>query len=130
LAQKTVTAQLRKNVSEIIGPDGTIELIEGTPIHPIWSVDRNDWVPLGELTEGETLQAAGGIATVLSLALVTCSQSVYNIGVHGEHVYQVGHLALLVHNAYTGPLADAINRGMRTRTGPNMADEVVEIAKN
>lgn len=58
--------------AEIIGPDGTIELIEGTPIHPIWSIDRNDWVPLGELTEGETLQASYGIATVLSLALVTC----------------------------------------------------------
>ncbi|XZE18362.1 hypothetical protein SH449x_003652 [Pirellulaceae bacterium SH449] len=84
--------------AEIIGPDGTIELIEGTPIHPIWSVDRNDWVPLGELTEGETLQAAGGIATVLSLALVTCSLPVYNIEVHGEHVYEVGELGLLVHN--------------------------------
>jgi hypothetical protein len=62
-------------------------------------VDRNDWVPLGELTEGETLQAASGIATVLSLALVTCSLSVYNIEVHGEHVYEVGKLGLLVHNA-------------------------------
>ena len=76
-----------------------IETLEGTPIHPIWSVDRNDWVPLGELTEGETLQAASGIATVLSLALVTCSLPVYNIEVHGEHVYQVGELGLLVHNA-------------------------------
>ncbi|XZE18180.1 polymorphic toxin-type HINT domain-containing protein [Pirellulaceae bacterium SH449] len=85
--------------AEIIGPDGTIETISGPPIHPIWSVDRNDWVPLGELTEGETLQAAGGIATVLSLALVTCSLPVYNIEVHGEHVYQVGELGLLVHNS-------------------------------
>jgi hypothetical protein len=88
--------------AEIIGPDGTIELIEGTPIHPIWSVDRNDWVPLGELIEGETLQASNGIATVLSLAPVTCSLPVYNIEVHGEHVYQVGELGLLVHNAYPG----------------------------
>jgi hypothetical protein len=91
--------------AEIIGPDGTIEKIEGTPIHPIWSVDRNDWVPLGELIEGETLQASNGIATVLSLALVTCSVPVYNIEVHGEHVYQVGELGLLVHNAYpTDPI--------------------------
>ncbi|XZE20996.1 polymorphic toxin-type HINT domain-containing protein [Pirellulaceae bacterium SH449] len=85
--------------AEIIGPDGTIELIEGTPIHPIWSVDNNDWVPLDELTEGETLQASDGIATVLSLALVTCSLPVYNIEVHGEHVYEVGELGLLVHNS-------------------------------
>ena len=33
----------------IQGPDGTFEVIEGTPTHPIWSVDRHDWVPLGEL---------------------------------------------------------------------------------
>ncbi|MFM7561610.1 MAG: hypothetical protein ACKO81_01100, partial [Planctomycetota bacterium] len=37
--------------AEIIGPDGTIKMIEGTPIHPIWSVDRNDWVPLGAAQE-------------------------------------------------------------------------------
>jgi hypothetical protein len=109
--------------AEIIGPDGTIELIEGTPIHPIWSVDRSDWVPLGELTEGETLQASGGIATVLSLALVTCSLSVYNIEVHGEHLYQAGELGLLVHNTYpTAP----------TRTGhyTDFADEAAEIMDN
>ncbi|XZE34656.1 polymorphic toxin-type HINT domain-containing protein [Pirellulaceae bacterium SH501] len=87
--------------AEIIGPDGKIEVIEGTPIHPIWSVDRNDWVPLGELAEGETLQASGGIAKVSSLSLATCALPVYNIEVHGEHVYQAGGLALLVHNTVT-----------------------------
>ena len=84
--------------AEIIGPDGEIETTEGTPIHPIWSIDRNDWVPLGELTEGETLRASDGVATILSLALVTCSLPVYNIEVHGEHVYEIGVLGLLVHN--------------------------------
>jgi hypothetical protein len=107
--------------AEIIGPDGTIELIEGTPIHPIWSVDRNDWVPLGELTEGETLHASGGIATVLSLAPVTCSLPVYNIEVHGEHVYQVGELGLLVHNTYpTDPirgLTGQIHHPISTKVG-------------
>ncbi|MCY3010854.1 MAG: polymorphic toxin-type HINT domain-containing protein, partial [Planctomycetota bacterium] len=84
----------------VLSPDGTIETIEGTPIHPIWSVDRNDWVPLGKLGEGETLQAANGIATVLSVTLASCEIPVYNIEVHGEHVYQVGELGLLVHNSY------------------------------
>ena len=73
-------------------------IIEGTPIHPIWSVDRNDWVPLGELTEGESLQAADGLATVLSILVTNDSKPVYNIEVHGEHVYQAGELELLVHN--------------------------------
>ena len=26
----------------VAGPDGTVEVLEGTNVHPIWSVDRND----------------------------------------------------------------------------------------
>jgi hypothetical protein len=85
--------------AEILGPNGTIETIEGTPIHPIWSVDRNDWVPLGELEEGEHLQAKDGLATVVSIALLQTATAVYNVEVHGEHVYEVGILGILVHNA-------------------------------
>jgi hypothetical protein len=83
----------------IAGPDGTKEILEGTTVHPIWSLDRNDWIPLNELLEGECLQAADGIATVLSVAIVNTNVPVYNIEVHGEHVYQVGELGLLVHNS-------------------------------
>jgi hypothetical protein len=83
---------------EILAPDGTTESLEAAPIHPILSVDRQDWLRLGELSEGEQLQAAGGVAVVLSLALFRRSIPVYNIEVHGEHVYQVGELGLLVHN--------------------------------
>ncbi len=54
----------------------------------------------GNLVEGESLHLSRGIATILSLALVTCSLPVYNIEVHGEHVYQVGEMGVLVHNAY------------------------------
>jgi hypothetical protein len=84
---------------EILGVDGQIEVLEGTTIHPIWSVDRDDWIQLSELQEGERLQAANGIATVVSIAIVSTNVPVYNIEVHGEHVYQVGELGLLVHNA-------------------------------
>jgi hypothetical protein len=34
----------------------------------------------------------------LSVTLSRVSQAVYNIEVHGEHVYQVGELGLVVHN--------------------------------
>ena len=43
---------------EIVGPEGTIEIIEGTSTHPFWSVDRNGWAPLGELAVGEQLQGS------------------------------------------------------------------------
>ena len=77
--------------------------------HPIWPIDRNDWVPLGELQPGEQLGAKDGHATLLSLHLLTESQPVYNIEVHGEHVYEVSHSCLLVHNTYAS---------VRTGQGP------------
>ena len=98
--------------AEILGPDGSIEIVEGTPIHPIWTVDRNDWVPLGELIEGESLQALGGVATVVSLTHATFATPVYNIEVHGEHVYQVGELGLLVHNAFPD-CSDWVSKNMK-----------------
>jgi hypothetical protein len=84
---------------EILGPDGQIETLEGTTIHPIWTEDRQDWVPLGELQQGEMLRAADGPAMVLAVTILNNFVSVFNIEVHGEHVYQVGKLGLLVHNA-------------------------------
>ena len=77
---------------------GLPEFVEGTLIHPIWSVDRNDWVSISDLERGERLQGAEGILYVESIDLVRRNVSVYNIEVHGEHVYQVGELGLLVHN--------------------------------
>ena len=84
--------------AEIAGMDGTIDIVEGTPTHPFWSVDRNGWAELGELKPGEQLQGSGGNATVLSLTIEQKSVPVYNIEVFGEHVYAVGELGVLVHN--------------------------------
>jgi hypothetical protein len=84
---------------DVLGADGTVETITGTTIHPVWSVDRQSWVPLAELPDGETLQGLDGLAVVLSVSLSRVSQPVYNIEVHGEHVYQVGELGVVVHNA-------------------------------
>jgi hypothetical protein len=85
--------------AEILGADGSIEVLEGTTVHPIWSLDRNDWVALGNLEFGERLSAQSGPATVRHVAMVNRFTIVYNIEVHGEHVYQVGDLGVLVHNA-------------------------------
>ena len=89
---------------DVLGADGSVETITGTTIHPIWSVDRQEWVPLGELVEGETLQGQDGLAVILSVTLSRVTQPVYNIEVHGEHVYQVGELGVLVHNACEGTI--------------------------
>jgi hypothetical protein len=82
----------------------------------VWSVDRQEWVPLAELAQGEGLccdtESLGlrfpsslspkACGLVLSVALSRVSQPVYNIEVHGEHVYQVGELGLVVHNVKGG----------------------------
>jgi len=102
---------------DVLGADGTVETITGTTIHPVWSVDRQEWVPLAELADGETLQGLDGLAVVLSVSLSRVTQPVYNIEVHGEHVYQVGELGVLVHNAYLGtktvPLSKLVPNGQR-----------------
>jgi hypothetical protein len=89
---------------DVLGADGTFETITGTTIHPVWSVDRQEWVPLAELAEGETLQGLDGLAVVLGVSLSRVSQPVYNIEVYGEHVYQVGELGLVVHNTCEGTI--------------------------
>jgi hypothetical protein len=81
-----------------LGSDGLIDSICGTPTHLIWSVDRENWVQLSDLTRGESLRAAEGIARVLTISLESCSLPVYNIEVHGQHVYEVSATAILVHN--------------------------------
>ncbi|MFN5708370.1 MAG: polymorphic toxin-type HINT domain-containing protein, partial [Planctomycetota bacterium] len=98
-----VTREVHRLVSiDLLGAGGELETLTGTPVHPVWSVDREDWVPLGELVQGETLQGEGGLAVVLSITLSRVAQPVYNLEVHGEHVYQVGELGVLVHNACSG----------------------------
>jgi hypothetical protein len=95
---------------DVLGADGTVETITGTTIHPVWSVDRQEWVPLSELTDGETLQGLDGLAVVLSVTLSRVTQPVYNIEVHGEHVYQVGELGVVVHNTSFNPITSVLAR--------------------
>ena len=91
-----ITRRVEKTI-EMRLEDGST--IVGTAIHPVWSLDRNDWVPLGDLTEGKLLHSECGPIAVRSLRVHNQPTCVYNLEVHGEHVYQVGDLGLLVHNA-------------------------------
>jgi hypothetical protein len=94
------------------GPGGELETLTGTELHPIWSVDRADWIPLSQLQPGERLLCSDAStswdgesergqahAFVLGVTLSTVCEPVYNLEIHGEHVYQVGELGVLVHNA-------------------------------
>jgi hypothetical protein len=43
---------------DVLGADGSVETITGTTIHPVWSVDRQSWVPLSELIDGTDQNSA------------------------------------------------------------------------
>lgn len=93
-----------------------------TTNHPYWSVDRQAFVPAGELKPGERLEALAGETRVESQTPLACTGLLYNRQVHGEHVYQVGSLGTLVHNQYVNRInasdlpsaeAAAVRRTMR-----------------
>lgn len=77
----------------------TADTFTGTPQHPIWSVDQQDWVELGDLQVGERLLTDFGPASIKATRRIATSESVYNIEVHGHHLYQIGDQGILVHNA-------------------------------
>ena len=82
--------------------EGESEPIGVTPGHPFWSVDRQDFVPVGELRIGERLRTiAGGQACVSSITPRGPPERVYNLEIAGEHQYHVASTGLLAHNTCT-----------------------------
>lgn len=72
------------------------------------SVERQEWVQLGELTIGERLQTRDGLVRVTGSTSIYDPQPVYNLEIHGQHVYEVTELGILVHNAGSDLLCDTI----------------------
>ena len=71
-----------------------------TDNHPFWSEDRQEFIPAGQLRIGERLRTATGQTIRVSDIIRRGSpQPVYNIEVHGEHVYHVTSTGILVHNS-------------------------------
>ncbi len=54
---------------------------------------------MGELREGDLIQGHNRELTITAVAHHTWGNPVYNIEVHGEHVYEIGEDGILVHNA-------------------------------
>ena len=70
-----------------------------TPAHPLYSADRGQWVPAGEVQVGERLWTHhGSIATVTEVLDERRRETVYNLEVHRAQSYFVGPQRLLAHN--------------------------------
>jgi len=85
------------NVVKITLANGTE--IRATDVHPVWSLDREDWVPAGKLEAGEYVDTLTGPVAVASVERLDRHPAVYNLEVHGEHVYRIAVDGVLVHNA-------------------------------
>ncbi len=79
--------------------DAAETTLDVTTGHPLWLLDRGDWVPAGSLSIGERVATEHGEATVESIAPVVGEQRVYNLDVEGDHRYLVGEIGAVAHNA-------------------------------
>lgn len=106
-----------RQITDLIEPhpgDQLIEItIDGTALeltanHPMWSVDREDWIAAGQLAEGELMRGPqGDPLPIESIRPIPGSETVYDITVRGLHSYYVvvGDVAVLVHNC-------GVNKGL------------------
>ena len=88
--------------SSFILPPSSFDTIGVTDNHLFWSVDRQEFVPIGEMEIGERVQTYHGETKRIASKLPRPGppELVYNLEVYGEHVYFVGDQALLAHNMY------------------------------
>ncbi|HVC97213.1 MAG TPA: Hint domain-containing protein, partial [Pirellulales bacterium] len=69
-----------------------------TANHPIFSKDRTDWVPAGDLLVNEQVVTAEGTAWLTAKTRRAGRHNVYNIEVHRAHAYYVSQFGVLAHN--------------------------------
>ena len=84
------------NIFELTLADGTT--LVGTGIHPVWEIGVSDWVPLSELRANDVVDTTNGPLVVASVRQLNRIVDVFNIEVHGHHVYRVAETGILVHN--------------------------------
>ena len=84
------------NLIEVTTETGTTFV--GTTNHPMWLPERSEWIPLEELRTGDLLDTLNGNAKVEKVHRPFRVSDVYNIEVHGHHVYRITDDGILVHN--------------------------------
>ena len=100
--------------------EGQDEPIGVTETHPFWSVDRQDFVPVGELVEGERLLLFNGETKRVAQKLPRPGpECVYNLEILGEHVYLVTLDGIYVHNQNCA----ISNRSINGRTTPRQSEQ-------
>jgi hypothetical protein len=104
--------------------DGVESPIGVTANHPIFSVERNDFVLAEELHVGESLRTLEGTIRIASIERLTEEARVFNLEVHGEHVYHVSADGILVHNSCesTGGTRSTVTSSIRDLRSSKLKD--------
>ena len=101
--------------------DGVAPL-RGTGLHPLYSLDRDDWVRVRDLQIGERLQTAEGAVSVEALEKVRGLHRVFNLEVEGDHEFLIGDAQIRAHNK------NGVGGG-RAKAEAALGDELSALAK-
>jgi filamentous hemagglutinin len=87
-------------VWELVFDNNSDKPLGVTANHPIFSFDRNDWIPAGELRLSERVKTlkVNGSATLTAKSQHPTRETVYNLEVHRSHAYHVADQGILAHN--------------------------------
>lgn len=85
-------------VLDLVFNNANDEPLGVTANHPLFSSDRDDWVPAGDLRINERVQTIDGVATLTSKSERAGRHGVYNMEVHRSHAYHVSQFGILAHN--------------------------------
>lgn len=119
-----VTSNARELVRAVFA-DG--EELVGTDLHPVWNFTRQDWTPLGKLVPGDYVLADGIPLAVRSVTQLTADEPVYNLEVHGQHVYEAGASGVLVHN--TDAACEAYKKALKELEDLGDKDGMLKLAR-
>ena len=108
-------------------PDHSLEVIEPTREHPIYSRDREDWVPAADLEPDELIATKGGTARLVAVAAKGGRHRVFNLEVEDAHSYLVGDGGVWVHNTCAVP-KKRVHLNSNSSKKPNHRYEIVEKA--
>ena len=78
--------------------EGLAKPIGATSVHPFWSIDKMDWVAVGELEIGERVKTIEGVSKLLSKEKLEGQHKVFNLEIYQEHNFLVSKSGVLVHN--------------------------------
>lgn len=102
--------------------EGNLQPLSVTGNHPLWSIDRSDWVAAEELVPGDRIKSLLGSTKLVCKERVPGIHAVYNLEVYRDHNYLVSQSSVLAHN--TCLKWDAVWREMRNTKASRVYSEV------